>query len=150
MGLVLALARPGGVNRSAGVRAVVAFVSVLLVGACGVGLVALPGSGPVRLARSGVAGQRAAGVGLPLAAEGPLSRILGRDDPSYRAVATADGLVLRNRAQGLQAWFGRRAVVVRAGGSWLGLRLTAYGYSGRLRAVRAGVPRAQANRVVYQ
>jgi Bacterial Ig-like domain (group 3)/FG-GAP repeat len=128
----------------------VAFVAVVLVGAYGVAVIALPRSGHVKMARSGVVGHHAARVGLPVAAEGPLSRILARDDPSYRAVATANGLVLRNRVQGLRAWFGRRAVVVRAGGSWLGLRLAAYGYGGRLRAAGAALPRAQANRVVYR
>ena len=95
---------------------------------------------------------RAAGRGLaalPVAAQGAVSRALGSDDPSYRALALAGGFRLRNRGQDLVARFGARGVEVRSGRAWLGLSLSGYGYGGELRALAAVSPRAQGNRVVY-
>jgi hypothetical protein len=87
---------------------------------------------------------------LPPAADGPVSRILGRDDPAYRAAPTLGGLGVRNPRQGMGAWFDRRGVVIRSGGAWLGLRLTGYGYGRSLRAAGAVAPVAEANRVAYR
>jgi hypothetical protein len=53
---------------------------------------------------------------LPLAAEDPVSQILGRDDPAYRVVGDRAGVELRNPKQRLGAWFDRRAAVIRASG----------------------------------
>jgi trimeric autotransporter adhesin len=88
---------------------------------------------------------------LPLAAQGPVSRIVGRDEPSYRAArAGGGGLVVRNRGQHLSARFDRRGVMVRSGGMSLRLRLGGYGYGVVSHAAGAVAPRAQANRVVYR
>ncbi len=106
---------------------------------------------PVGLGRA-AGHDRAAGrglAGLPVAAQGAVSRALGRDDPSYRALVLAGGFRLRNPGQGLVALLGARGVEVRSGRAWLGLRLSGYGYGGELRALAAASPRAQGNRVVY-
>jgi hypothetical protein len=95
---------------------------------------------------------RAAGrglAGLPVAAQGAVSRALGRDDPSYRALALAGGFRLRNRGQGLVALLGARGVEVRSGRARLHLSLSGYGYGGTLHALPAATLRAQSNRVVY-
>ena len=95
--------------------------------------------------------RHAAGTKLPLAAQGPVSRILGRDDPSYRALRAGNGgLALRNRGQHLSTWFDWRGVLIRSGRVSLRLSLTGYGYGAVLHAVGAVRPRAQANRVVYR
>jgi len=52
----------------------------------------------------------AASAQLPLAAQAPVSRALGRDDPSYRAQRSASGFQAVNRAQRLRAQTGTRAV----------------------------------------
>jgi hypothetical protein len=86
---------------------------------------------------------------LPAAARGPVSRALGRDDPSYEARAVAGGLTLRNGAQRLVARFDASGVEVRSAHARLGMSLVGYGYGSTLRPVAAAVPRAQANRVSY-
>jgi trimeric autotransporter adhesin len=107
--------------------------------------------GTAAVVRHGAVASPAAGTKLPLAAEGPVSHILGRDDFSYRAVRAGGGsLVLRNRGQHLSAWFDRRGVLIRSGAEWLRLSLTGYRYGEMWHAVGGVRPRAQANRVVYQ
>jgi hypothetical protein len=86
---------------------------------------------------------------LPLAAQGAVSRALGRDDPSYDARAVAGVLTLRNRGQRLVARFDGRGVEVRSGRAQLGMSLVGYGNVDALRPVAAASPRAQANRVEY-
>jgi FG-GAP repeat len=106
---------------------------------------------PVGLGRA-AGHDRAAGRGLaalPVAAQGAVSRALGRDDPSYRALAGAGGFRLRNPGQGLVALLGARGVEVRSGRARLHLSLSGYGYGGTLRALAAVSPRARGNRVVY-
>ena len=67
-----------------------------------------------------------------------MSRILGRDDPSYRALRAGNGgLALRNRGQHLSTWFDWRGVVIRSGRVSLRLSLTGYGYGAVLHAVGA-------------
>ena len=99
--------------------------------------------------RPQVSGGRGAGARLPAAAQGPVSRIIGHDERAYWAVRSGEAVVLSNAAQDLRARFGPDGAVIGADGGWVGLRLAGYG-GGRLRAVGAAVPRAQANRVVYQ
>ena len=79
-----------------------------------------------------------------------MSRVLGRDDPSYRAVAAGGGFAVRSARQHLQASFGRRGVVIRSGTAFLGLSFSGYGYRDRLQAVGAAPPWARANKVVYR
>jgi hypothetical protein len=86
---------------------------------------------------------------LPLAARGPVSAALGRDDPAYRVRAAAPGLSAVNGAQGLRVSFDRAGVLVRSGSSRLSLALAASGAGGRMHAVGAVAPRARGNRVVY-
>jgi hypothetical protein len=76
--------------------------------------------------------------------------VLGRDDPSYRALTVAGGFTLPNRGQHLLARFGARGIEVRSGRALLGLSLSGYGYGVALQAVAPASPRAQANRVVYE
>ncbi|HEY7933440.1 MAG TPA: hypothetical protein VID48_06395, partial [Solirubrobacteraceae bacterium] len=96
---------------------------------------------------------RAAGrglAGLPVAAQGAVSRALGRDDPSYRALALAGRFRLRNPGQDLVALLGTRGIEVRSGRAWLHLSLSGYGYGGELRVLPAATLRAKSNRVVYR
>jgi trimeric autotransporter adhesin len=135
-----------GATRSAGV----AVGTVLLIAASAFGL------SPLRKL-DGAAGvyprtafaRQAASTRLPRAAQGPVSRALGMDDPSYRVVWSG-GLALRNPRQHLGVWFGRRGVLIRSGPALLGLSLTGYGYGGALRTVGGAAPRAQANQVSYR
>lgn len=139
-----------GRRRDAWGVAVVMAGTVLVAAAFAVGLIGpqtvrggLPAH-PVSVARD------ASGAKLPLAAQGPVSRILGRDDPSYRAVRTKGGVSLRNPRQHLDAFFARRGVLIRSGRASLGLSLRRYGYGRWLRAVAAVAPVAQANRVDFR
>ena len=106
--------------------------------------------------RSGVPGhpvsvvRHRAGAELPVAAQGPVSRIVGQDDPSYRAARTRAGIELRNPRQHLDATFARHGVSIRSGHASLRLSLRGYGYGGSLRAVGAVAPVAQANRVDFR
>ena len=151
-GAVAGVVVPGSVcvsrGRSGGARGFAAVAFVLVVGAWAAGMVVAGAGGGVRVS-GGVVARHAAGTRLPWGAEGPVSRVLGRDDRAYRAVASGSGFVARNRGQGLWASFGLRGVVVRSGAAWLGIRLAGYGRVGRLRAVGAVRPSADGNRVVY-
>lgn len=106
--------------------------------------------------RSGVPGhpvsvvRHRAGAELPVAAQGPVSRIVGQDDPSYRAARTRAGIELRSPRQHLDATFTRHGVSIRSGHASLRLSLRGYGYGGSLRAVGAVAPVAQANRVDFR
>ena len=91
----------------------------------------------------------AASSRLPVAAWGPVSGALGRDDPAYRAAGAGAGFVARNPRQRLQARFSAAGVSVQSGQALLGLRLSGYGYGGSLRALAAVAPTASANRVSY-
>src|SRR5688572_9054301 len=65
---------------------------------------------------------------LPPAAQGVVSRTLGRDDRSYHALASNGALSFENRWHALQARFGVLGLEIRAGGGQLGLSLRASGY----------------------
>jgi hypothetical protein len=90
------------------------------------------------LARGGLAS-------LPLAAQGPISELLGRGAPTY----AVHGLQAVNPAQRFGLEFSRTGVTVASGAARLRIALSAYGYAGSLRAVSAVAPRARANRVNY-
>jgi hypothetical protein len=84
-------------------------------------------------------------LGLPLAAQAPISAALGRDEAVYRI----RGLVARNPAQGLLARFGRSGVAVMAGSARFAIALKAFGRPSSLRPLAASSPVASADRVTY-
>ncbi len=96
--------------------------------------------------RAGVGAATGAGLAiLPVAAEGPISAVLGRDLRGYRV----EGLVASNPVQRFRAVFSRRGVAVVSGRMRLGLALDGYGYATAVRALAPVRPAAQANRVLY-
>jgi len=96
------------------------------------------------------AGMKGTLTSLPAAAEGVVSRTLGRDKPSYQVRTTASGMAATNKAQGLAARFTSQGVRIRAGTALVNLGLRAYGYGTDLRSVSQVAPRASGNRVTYQ
>jgi trimeric autotransporter adhesin len=82
---------------------------------------------------------------LPLAAQGPVSAALGRDDTDYRI----DGLVGRNPAQRFSARFGRTGIAITAGSARFTLALKAFGRGVALESLQPVRPVASANRVSY-
>ena len=87
--------------------------------------------------------------GLPLTAQGPVSRALGADEPAYRVRAWQGGFAAVSRAQDLSVSFDRAGVSVSSGATRVGLSLQAVGYGGALTTLGAIAPRIRANRVVY-
>jgi hypothetical protein len=131
-----------GATRSEGLR----FGVVILLA----GVVAAAGCVAALLTLSGGAAERATAArhgleSLPLAAQGPVSAALGRDEPAYRVTA----LQAVNPAQRLRAGFSRGGVTVVSGKARLGMALSAYGYASALQPVGSAAPRAGANRVSY-
>jgi hypothetical protein len=82
---------------------------------------------------------------LPVAAQGPVSAALGRDNADYRVV----GLRARNPAQRLRVEFSRAGVAIGSGGARVRVALAAYGYASAVRPVAWVAPVASANRVGY-
>jgi hypothetical protein len=82
---------------------------------------------------------------LPLAAQGPISAVLGKDASAYRL----EGLRAVNPAQHLHARFSRRGLRVASDTGRLGMALSGYGHGSALRRVGPATPRASANRVRY-
>lgn len=82
---------------------------------------------------------------LPLAAQGPISELLGRGASSY----AVHDLHAVNAAQRLRLAFSTRGVSVATGSAKLGIALSAYGYGDSLHPVASVAPRAGANRVTY-
>jgi hypothetical protein len=120
-----------------------------VLGAAMLAVVALAGSlvaGPLGLEHGSHGGTTAR---LPVAAWASVSRVLGRDDPAYRAGTAGAGLAARNPRQKLAAEFSPAGVSVRSGALLLGMRLRGYGYGDRFRALPAVAPTASANRVLY-
>jgi hypothetical protein len=137
--------RLGFVRRAGLFAALLAVVAAVFVS----GMASSPPVGTGRAAGH----ERAAGRGLaalPVAARGVVSRTLGRDDPSYRALAGAGEFRLRNPGQDLVARFGARGVEVRSGRARLGVALSGYGYDGAMHATTAVSPQARGNRVMYR
>lgn len=87
---------------------------------------------------------------LPAAAQASISAVLGRDDPSYHAVAQGKGFSAKNTKHDLSADFTAKGVQVQTGNSRWGLSLSSYGYGERLRAVKSAAPDAMDNRVEYR
>jgi hypothetical protein len=91
-----------------------------------------------------------AGGAVPAAVWGPVSRVLGHDDPAYWAAATARGLMAANPAQRLRAWFAGGGVLVRSGPLAVGLGLRSVGFGPRLAAVPTATPVAAGNLVSFR
>ena len=139
-GAGLAVVRPA---RRAGRRLVV----------LGAGIVAIAvtvslASGP--LAREHPVRAGGGSMRLPLAAWGPVSGALGRDDPAYRPSAAGAGFVARNPRQRLRAKFSSAGMSVRSGEVLAGMRLAGYGHGARLASAAEVAPITRANRVVYR
>ena len=82
---------------------------------------------------------------LPVAAEGPISAALGRDESAYHVV----GLVGRNPAQRLSARFRRSTVAITAGSTHFDVGFDGFGRAGAVSPLGAITPRAASNRVSY-
>jgi hypothetical protein len=80
-----------------------------------------------------------------MAARGPVSAALGRDQTAYRL----DGLVAHNPAQRLSARFGRSGVVVRTASTRFAISLKGFGRGEALQPLAVVSPVASANRVSY-
>jgi len=88
---------------------------------------------------------------LPSAAQGPVSEALGAESPAYRISRTPASLInAATPAQRLHSSFTSAGVSVNSGGARVTLSLRAAGYGSTLTPVGRVVPRAHANRVVYQ
>ena len=125
-----------GVSRAAGVASAVLALGVLVLHAGGG---AADGGGVGQ-----VVARHSTGARLPVAAEAPVSRMIGRDRRPYWATASRAGFLMRNGGQGLRARFGSGGVVVSSGSARLALRLAGYGSGRRLQAVSVARPVARA------
>ncbi|HEY3829234.1 MAG TPA: FG-GAP repeat protein [Solirubrobacteraceae bacterium] len=96
-------------------------------------------------ARSRAASSHGGLLGLPVAAQGPVSAALGRGEATYRIA----GLVARNPAQRLSARFERSGVAITAGSTRFAISLKAFGRGSALGAIAVSSPVASANRVSY-
>jgi FG-GAP repeat len=88
-------------------------------------------------------------LGLPSAAQGPVSAALGADSPAYRVSAERGGFRASNPAQHLSTSFASSGVSVTAGAAQVGLSLRGVGYGSSLTALGGVAPRVHANRVLY-
>ena len=135
---------PGFARGAGGTSSRVACIAFALALGLGVSAVLAPsvgGGGPARGRRTSTR--------LPVAAQGLVSRVIGRDDPAYRVTAGDRGPTLVNRRQRLRAGFSSRGVSIRSGSDALSLTFDRYGYGDRLARVAATRPRADANRVSF-
>ena len=98
--------------------------AVLLVAVLALGVLVPRGFDGTAAVHARAIARHAPHTNVPLAAQGPVSRILGRDDHVYRAARAGGGFALVNPAQHLRAWFDRRGVVIRSGRASLGMRLS--------------------------
>ncbi len=87
--------------------------------------------------------------GLPLAARGPVSTVLGRENAAYQVGVAGGALHAANPAQRLSSSFASGGVSVSSGAATVTLGLRELGYGSSLNSVGAAAPRAHANRVVY-
>jgi CSLREA domain-containing protein len=130
-------------------RFVMALVAVGLVVWGGVGGAMSAAAGSVRVGGMAAWRVRARGgvgrSGLPAAARGPVSEVLGGGDPAFRVV----GLRAFNSSQQLGLRFSRAGVVVSAGGGRVRLALVGLGYASTVRPVGSVRPSAEGNRVMY-
>jgi hypothetical protein len=86
---------------------------------------------------------------LPLLAQGPISGVLGADDPAYRISASGGGFRAVSQVQRLRVRFGRARVLLSSGTVRLGLSLRAVGYGASMSALGDVTPSSKANRVIY-
>ena len=106
--------------------------------------------------RTGAAPARSQGLdrhgllSLPLAAQGPVSAVLGRESAAYRVGISGGEPRAANPAQRLSSSFASGGVSVSSGAARVTLGLRGMGYGSSLHAVGAVAPRAHANRVVYR
>jgi hypothetical protein len=136
--------RPASVpRRTRGAGATGAFLLALAVVGIAYAFVGRTGEFGSRSARNSFAR-------LSPAAQATVSRVLGRDDLSYRVRPGGRGFTARNPRERLDAVFTSKGVEVRSGRARLGLYLRAVGYGSNVTPVRPTAPRADANQVVYR
>jgi FG-GAP repeat len=92
---------------------------------------------------------RAGLLSLPLAAQGPVSAVLGANSRAYRVTPTREGLRAASPAQQLKLSFTRTGVSIASGQARLALGLRAVGYGASLRSLGAVMPRLEGDRVAY-
>jgi hypothetical protein len=126
------------VSRRPRVRAALAAVVLLAVGVFGVLELTASTS---RQAPPVLAVLRA----LPVAAQGPVSAALGRDDGTY----LVRRLAAENRDQRLRIGFSAAGVRVSSGRAAVSIAVSAYGYASSLKRVGPAAARVSANRVSY-
>jgi FG-GAP repeat len=101
-----------------------------------------------RTVASGVrphAAPRAGLLSLPLAAQGPVSAALGREEAAYRIA----GFAARNPAERFSARFGRSGVAIVTGSARFAISLKAFGRGGTPAALAPVSPVASSDRVSY-
>jgi trimeric autotransporter adhesin len=89
------------------------------------------------------------GSSLPVAAWGPVSRALGRDDPPYRITRRGRVFVASDPGQLLREQFSSSSVSVGTGPVSLDVRVRGYGYGNALVMVPPRSPILSAGRIVY-
>jgi trimeric autotransporter adhesin len=87
---------------------------------------------------------------LPLAAQGSISAVLGRDDSRYWAHGAQGGFHAENPQQALAMDFTRRGLKVSSGATGWGLELRRYGHGDVFLPASETAPEASANRVEYR
>jgi phage gpG-like protein len=88
-------------------------------------------------------------LGLPLAAQGPVSAAMGADSAAYLVSASNGGYAAANSTEHLSLRFDRSGVSLSSGATRVGLSLRAVGFGTSLTALGTVAPRAKANQVVY-
>ncbi len=139
----------GAAARTVGVRAMLALAALTLMlgAALYEGLAGGRAAAPVTVRPHGLSQQGLSS--LPLAAQGPVSEVMGAASPSYRLRAAPGGFRATNPAQDLSSSFTSSGVTVASGATRLGLTLRGVGYGSVLTALGSVVPRADGNRVLY-
>ena len=135
---------PGLISWAGAVRTWLIALAAVLAGVAAAGQFAAPGAQPARSApiRAELGGLAA----VPMAAAGPVSAALGRDDHTF----WVHGSSAENRAEDLSASFSAAGVSVRSGVGHVRLSVTGFGRAGAVRPLRAANPAINANRVVYE
>ena len=88
-------------------------------------------------------------LSLPQAAQGPVSRALGADDPAYSVRASNGAFAGASPTQHFNMRFDRSGVSLSSLKAHVGLSLSAVGYAGSLSALPPVAPDAKGNRVAY-
>jgi hypothetical protein len=92
----------------------------------------------------------AATDGLPIAAQGRISGVLGRGDASYHARVAGSGLALENLRHDFEATFDAEGVRVRAGADRVEIALGSWGFGKTLSPAGHAAPTARDNRIEYR